>query len=95
MTTVAARGDLALLDNVFRDAVAKLPQVSRVVVVHTGRESSYVITISGDWIKGVPSIHHAVRPLRRSQDAAFRYRTIRESWREPDPTQAQVLYSRH
>jgi hypothetical protein len=95
MTSVATRDDLASLDRVFRDAMAQLPQVSRVVVVHAGRESSYVITISGDWISGVPSVHQAVRPLRRNRDAGFRYRTIRESWREPDPTEAQVLYSRH
>jgi hypothetical protein len=94
MARVLRQDELALLDRVFCEAVAKLPQVSRVIAVHAGPEPSYVVTVDGDWIEQAPAVHRAVRPLRRYRDIGFRYRTIRESWREPDPTPSVVLFSR-
>lgn len=90
----AVRNGLATLDKAVCEAVAVLPQVTRVVAVHAGSEPSYVVTVSGAWIDQAPAVHRAVRPLRRRPDLAFRYRTIRESWREPDPTPSRVLLSR-
>lgn len=90
----ALKPSMSTLDKAFCQAVAALPQVTRVVAVHSGSEPSYVITVGGDWIGQVPAVHRAVRPLRRRRDLAFRYRTIREAWREPDPTHSHVLYSR-
>jgi hypothetical protein len=90
----ALKPSLATLDKAFCEAIAALPQVTRVVAVHTGSEPSYVVTVGGDWIAEAPAVHRAVRPLRRRRDVAFRYRTIRESWREPDPTPSVILYSR-
>ena len=94
MAPASKPADVALLDRVFCEAVATLPQVTRVVAVHAASEPSYVVTVDGDWISQAPAVHRALRPLRRNRDVAFRYRTIRESWREPDPTASVVLYSR-
>ena len=90
----ALRNSPAKLDKAFCEAVAGLPQVTRVVVVHLGSEPSYVVTVGGDWVEHAPAVHRAVRPLRRRDDLPFRYRTIREEWREPDPTPSRVLYAR-
>jgi hypothetical protein len=94
MATVLNQNEVALLERVFCDAVATLPQVSRVVAVHAGPEPSYVVTVDGDWIEQAPAVHRAVRPLRRYRDIAFRYRTVRQSWNEPDPTPSVPLFSR-
>lgn len=93
MATVLKR-DAAPLDKAFCEALSGLSQVQRVVVVHVGPEPSFVVTVSGEWVDEVPAIHQALRPLRRRNDLAFRYRTVRESWREPDPTPSVVLYAR-
>ena len=94
MTTTLRQDELALLDRAFCQAVAGLPQVSRVVAVHEGPEPQYVVTVEGDWVEHAPAIHRAVRPLRRFKGVAFHYRTVRKSWDEPDPTPSVVLYSR-
>jgi hypothetical protein len=90
----ALRQNVATLDKAFCQAVASLPQVTRVVAVHVGAEPSYVVTVGGNWVEKAPAVHSAVRPLRRRRDLAFRYRTIREDWAEPDPTPSIALYSR-
>jgi hypothetical protein len=93
MATVL-RPDLATLDQAFKDVVAVLPPVTRIVAVHSGSEPTYVVTVDGDWVAEVPAIHRAVRPLRQRDDLSFDYRTIRQSWCEPDPTPSHLLYAR-
>ena len=76
-----------------RKALIDLPQVARVVVIDAD-EPQFVVTVRGDWVKESPAVHRALRPLRRSEPPSFHYRTIRESWNDPDPYRATVLLDR-